>query len=328
MKLMQFLMGLDDSYMQLRSNILSRDPLPDAKGGAQRSQTFGNTSRPNTVSRPNNNGNRRIDGGPTLVFEHYGFNGHTIDKCYKLIGYPSDFGKKNNSSNTNQSHQNFNRRFMNSNNSVGSSSTSSFSDEQISKLISLIKENSLSDNGKGVQAIMAQALITKVARDSKLIVGFDESKCFLMSQDLMDVKIIEIGKQVNGLYYFDNIEGYLFKNGSVFSNNSKINRHKRLGHLSDQFLSVLQDDLVFEDKTKNMPCDICRKAKQTRESFPLSEHKSTVLAERVHLDLWGPYKVVRKVIGSNGSASENEMAATTEPETALSEGDDPDILTT
>ncbi|GKE66532.1 hypothetical protein Tco_1520693 [Tanacetum coccineum] len=32
MKLMQFLMGLDDTYMQLRSNILSRDPLPDAKG--------------------------------------------------------------------------------------------------------------------------------------------------------------------------------------------------------------------------------------------------------------------------------------------------------
>ncbi|GKE89530.1 hypothetical protein Tco_1567005 [Tanacetum coccineum] len=32
MKLMQFLMGLDDTYMQLRSNILSRDPLPDDKG--------------------------------------------------------------------------------------------------------------------------------------------------------------------------------------------------------------------------------------------------------------------------------------------------------
>ncbi|GJT76021.1 hypothetical protein Tco_1042746 [Tanacetum coccineum] len=32
MKSMQFLMGLDDSYMQLRSNILAREPLPDAKG--------------------------------------------------------------------------------------------------------------------------------------------------------------------------------------------------------------------------------------------------------------------------------------------------------
>ncbi|GJT42142.1 ribonuclease H-like domain-containing protein [Tanacetum coccineum] len=32
MKLMQFLMGLDDSYMQIRSNILSGDPLPDVRG--------------------------------------------------------------------------------------------------------------------------------------------------------------------------------------------------------------------------------------------------------------------------------------------------------
>ncbi|GKA92121.1 hypothetical protein Tco_0814046, partial [Tanacetum coccineum] len=91
-------MGLDDSYVQLRSNILAREPLPNAKdayalifseeshravvissgagtsqrsqsfvfnfsvnimGNTQRPQTFGNTSRPNNVLRPNNNGNRR-----------------------------------------------------------------------------------------------------------------------------------------------------------------------------------------------------------------------------------------------------------------------------
>ncbi|GJT26405.1 ribonuclease H-like domain-containing protein [Tanacetum coccineum] len=106
MKLMQFLIGLDDSYMQIRSNILSRDPLPDANGAyvlifseeshravvtgsgagpsqraqssvfnssinnksvAQSSKTFGNTPRPNNTSRPNNNGNRRTVGGPGLV---------------------------------------------------------------------------------------------------------------------------------------------------------------------------------------------------------------------------------------------------------------------
>ncbi|GKB56460.1 ribonuclease H-like domain-containing protein [Tanacetum coccineum] len=135
-----------------------------------------------------------------------------MDRCFKLIGYPPNFGKRNNSSNTNQNNQNFNRRFISNNNSTGSSST--FSDEQISKLLSLRKENSLGDKGKGVQANMA---------------------------DLMDVKIMEIGRQVNGLYYFDNME-----------------------------------------------------AKQTRELFPLSEHKSFVLGELVHLDLWGPYMVVSK----------------------------------
>ncbi|GJR20552.1 putative RNA-directed DNA polymerase [Tanacetum coccineum] len=252
-----------------------------------------------------------------------------MDMCFKLIGYPPDFGKRNNSSNTNQNNQNFNRRFISNNNSTGSSST--FSDEQISKLLSLIKESSLGDKGKGVQTNMAvshpngtEALITKVgnlnltkfltlydvlvvpeysvtfisvhnvARDSKFIVRFDESKCFLMSQDLMDVKIMEIARQVNGLYYFDNVEGNMLKFGN-FSNNSKINWHNRLGHPSDQVLSILKNDLIFEQTNiDNIPCEICQKAKQTREPFPLSEHKSTVLGELVHLDLWGPYRVVSK----------------------------------
>ncbi|GKF09109.1 hypothetical protein Tco_0043333, partial [Tanacetum coccineum] len=118
----------------------------------------------------------------------------------------------------------FNSSVNNRSGVQSSSSTSTFSDEQISKLFSLIKENSLKDNEKGVQANMAganqhltytqknlvnvidisylritvshpngiEALITKVARDSKFIVGFDESRCFLMSQDLMDVKIMGI----------------------------------------------------------------------------------------------------------------------------------------
>nr|GEU64065.1 ribonuclease H-like domain-containing protein [Tanacetum cinerariifolium] len=119
------------------------------RGNTQTSQTFGNTSRPNNVTRPNNNENRRGVGGSTLVCEHCGFNGYTVGRCSKLIGYPADVGKKNNSSNNNQNTQSFNRRFMNSYNSVGSNFTSSFFDERISKLICLIKEKSLNDNGKG-----------------------------------------------------------------------------------------------------------------------------------------------------------------------------------
>nr|GEX48428.1 ribonuclease H-like domain-containing protein [Tanacetum cinerariifolium] len=99
-----FLMGLDDSYMQLMSNILPREPLLDAKsacalissekshravvigsgvgtsqrsqsyvfnfgvnnrGNTQRPQTSGNTSRPNNVPRPNNNRNKRATCRPT-----------------------------------------------------------------------------------------------------------------------------------------------------------------------------------------------------------------------------------------------------------------------
>ncbi|GJS12442.1 ribonuclease H-like domain-containing protein [Tanacetum coccineum] len=350
MKLMQFLMGLDDSHMQIRSNILSIDPLPDAKGAyvlisskeshravvtgsgarpsqraqssvfnssinnrsvAQRSQTFGNTPRPNNASRPNNNRNRRTTSGPALVCENCGYNGHTIDRCFKLIGYPSDFGKNNNA---NPNNQNFNKRFINNNNSIGSSSTSTptFSDEHISTLISLIKENSFNNNGKGVHANMEGA------------------NQHLTYTDKILVNVIDI--------------------------------------------SYLRIKVSHPNGTE---------AKQTRKPFSLSEHKSTILGELVHLDLWGPYRVVSKeghrhdkfsnraekcvligyssfkkgqdldhvnffdeVVhegpgtscddndlsdqdhGSNGSVSENDMAAISDPNVSLFEDDNLDTLNT
>ncbi|GJR03756.1 ribonuclease H-like domain-containing protein [Tanacetum coccineum] len=109
MKLMQFLMGLNDCYMQIRSNVLSRDVLPDVRGAYaiisseeshRRPQSFGNTVRPSNGTRPTSSGNRRPSGGSQLVCENCGFNGHTIDRCFKVIGYPPDFKKKTeNSSN-------------------------------------------------------------------------------------------------------------------------------------------------------------------------------------------------------------------------------------
>ncbi|GJT84605.1 putative RNA-directed DNA polymerase [Tanacetum coccineum] len=359
MKLMQFLMGLDDSYMQIRSNILSRDPLPDVRcayaiisseeshrvvsnssvGASQRSQssifnssvnnrgftqrtpTSGNSSRPNNMTRPSGGGNRRTNGGPQLFCENCGFNGHTID-----------------------------------------SSSSTFSDDQLSKIISLIKDNSL-NNEKGVQANMAgvivdsganqhltytdkflvnvvnisnlgitvshpngtEAVITsvgdmvlsrnltlydvlvvpdycvslmsvhKVARDSGLIIAFNENKCFVLPQDLREMKILGTGNQIDGLYYFNNgdVQGINTGFEKLNCNLSKYIWHSRLGHPSDQVLKVLEHELVF-DNCDLGHCEICQRSKQTREPFPLSEHKSSVLVELVHLDLWGPYRIASK----------------------------------
>ncbi|GJW10406.1 ribonuclease H-like domain-containing protein [Tanacetum coccineum] len=401
MKLMQFLMGLDDSYMPIRSNILSRDPLPDVRGAyaiisseeshrVVSTSNVGTSQRPNNVTRPSGGGNRRTNGGPQLVCENCGFNGHTIDRCFKIIGYPTDFGKRNN--NNNQGTQNFNRRFIN-NNSVGSSSSSTFSDDQLSKIISLIKDNSL-NNGKGVQANMAgtilnksklfhknfnrffcsnsqlhsalvaagvivdsganqhltytdkflvnvvnisnlgitvshtkgdEAVITsvgdmvlsrnltlydvlvvpdycvslmsvhKVARDSGLIIAFNENKCFVLPQDLREMKILGTGNQIDGLYYFNNgdVQGINTGFEKLNCNLSKYIWHSRLGHPSDQVLKVLEHELVF-DNCDLGHCEICQRSKQTREPFPLSEHKSSVLVELVHLDLWGPYRIASK----------------------------------
>ncbi|GKB85585.1 putative RNA-directed DNA polymerase, partial [Tanacetum coccineum] len=111
---------------------------------------------------------------------------------------------------------------------------------------------------------------------------------------LIDVKIMGIGKQVGDLYYFDKVKCNQLEDSKVFSNSSKNIWHYRVGHPLDQVLSVLKNEIVFENNNEILPCDVCQKAKQTRETFPFSEHKSAVLAELVHLDLWGPYRIVSK----------------------------------
>lgn len=58
-------------------------------------------------------------------------------------------------------------------------------------------------------------------------------------------------------------------------------------------MQVLKGKLEFGNESV-LPCEVCHKAKQTREPFPLSEHQSKHLGDLVHLDLWGPYKVTSK----------------------------------
>ncbi|GKE06964.1 hypothetical protein Tco_1398982, partial [Tanacetum coccineum] len=146
MKLMQFLTGLDNTYMQIKSSILSIETLLDFRNAYaiisnKESHMIASSNLTETSQRPNDNRNRRTAGGSNLVYEERGFNGHTIDRCCKIIGYPPDFGKKKAGQN--------NKGKNISNNVVGSISFIGFFDEQLSTLMSLIKENSM--DGKGVQ---------------------------------------------------------------------------------------------------------------------------------------------------------------------------------
>ncbi|GJY80444.1 ribonuclease H-like domain-containing protein [Tanacetum coccineum] len=150
LKLMQFLMGLDDSYMSIRSSILSRETLPDVKvayaiisseeshrmasgsvsGPSQRAQTSAflsngparnnfqrnqnsnsNNFRPNSSNfRPNNSttGFRPNNPNPKLG----GQNGKGKNVAYNSVGSTS-----------------------------GSTSSTSFTNEQLATLLSLIKDN-------------------------------------------------------------------------------------------------------------------------------------------------------------------------------------------
>nr|GEX76895.1 ribonuclease H-like domain-containing protein [Tanacetum cinerariifolium] len=112
-----------------RSSILSRETLSDVRSAyaiisSEKSHRIATGSVSGTSRRHNDNGNRRTARGSTLVCENCGLNGHNIDRCYKIIGYPLDFGKK-------KARKNFKGKNV-SNNVVGSSSSSGFFDEQLS----------------------------------------------------------------------------------------------------------------------------------------------------------------------------------------------------
>ncbi|GJY59892.1 ribonuclease H-like domain-containing protein [Tanacetum coccineum] len=111
--------------------------------------------------------------------------------------------------------------------------------------------------------------------------------------DLKREKILGTGSESGGLYLFDvNKSNCIGQSNMVMTFHvSKLLWHNRLGHPADQVLSVLKKDLNIADNTFVPMCEIYQRAKQTREPFPLSDHKSKYLGELVHLDLWGPYRV-------------------------------------
>ncbi|GKA56779.1 ribonuclease H-like domain-containing protein [Tanacetum coccineum] len=122
LKLMQFLMGLGDSYMQIRSSILSRETLPDVRSAYA------------TISSEES---YRVAVGSIAG----------SSQRNQASAFVSNTRKK-------KSSQNFKKQSVSNNNSVGKSSSSRFTDEQMATLISLIKDNKV---GKNVQANMPGA---------------------------------------------------------------------------------------------------------------------------------------------------------------------------
>ncbi|GJX77414.1 putative RNA-directed DNA polymerase [Tanacetum coccineum] len=111
--------------------------------------------------------------------------------------------------------------------------------------------------------------------------------------DVLVVPGLRQGDNSGGLYLFDDTKNMSLGNVNtvIAFNVSKDLWHSRLGHPADQVLNVLKNDLKLSKNTSVSVCETCHRAKQTREPFPLSDHKSEKPGELVHLDLWGPYRV-------------------------------------
>ncbi|GKA91488.1 ribonuclease H-like domain-containing protein [Tanacetum coccineum] len=245
------------------------------------------------------------------------------DRCFEIVGYPAGYIKRNFNPNSRPVISNNTTVDSHSNNAssnTASNSSVSLSNEQLTRLMNLLNDNGVST----ASANITQALITKIgdlkinnnitlydvlvpeyavsllsvhklSRDGKLFVGFNESNCYI--HDLKENRIVRIGRLLNGLYLFnvDNACKIVSNNSISTCFVSKTLWHQRLGHLADQVLDALKTSLNLDShSTSDHLCDTGNKAKQTREPFSLSGHKSNKIGELVHLDVWGPYKITSR----------------------------------
>ncbi|GJZ58699.1 putative RNA-directed DNA polymerase [Tanacetum coccineum] len=329
LKLMQFLVGLDDSYMQIRSSILSRGTLPDVRnayatisgeeshrvvvgsivGSSQRNQAsafvsnvpYGENfqrnnqnfnagpSRPNNVNNNRQSGrfglnNNRPSGGPVLVCGNCGYNGHTIDRCFKIIRYPADFGKK-------KSGQNFKKQNVTNNNFVGkrpiwqivdsgANQHMTYTAKGLDNVIDISHLKIKVGHPNGTEAFISKIgnlrlsngltlydvmvipeycvtliSVLKMAKENKIFVVFDERKCYFVNQDLNLKNVLGTGDQCEGLYYYNEQATRVNKNNLSFQCLlSQYDWHCRLGHPA---MNVLKNSLKFDKFEKVLWENLC-----------------------------------------------------------------------
>ena len=108
---------------------------------------------------------------------------------------------------------------------------------------------------------------------------------FCVIQELPTRNLIGVGRQRDGLYYFDPIQPKRVAMSVKKDENTRL-WHLRLGHVPVQKIKGMQ----LLDRIEDIEhCDSCIKAKQTRLPFQVSAIKSKSCFELIHCDIWGKY---------------------------------------
>ncbi|GJU81182.1 putative RNA-directed DNA polymerase [Tanacetum coccineum] len=331
LKLMQFMMGLDDVYAPIKSTILTTEPLPTVK------EAFSLLSRdeshrtmhsgvlgPGDNKKRFNNSNAR---NPNLVCTNCNMTSHTIEKYFELIGYPANFKKKGVTS------QNVVSSGSVSDKGTGTSTGIShiFTSEQYQRLMCLLSDTGSSKGaqnnvaGKSTRSnfvfcFLSSSFFNKHRNISTYsafvgwIIDYGASQHITFTTEFLfnviDVshlnvtvahpngtiaKVNQIGncKISDKIVLYDVlvVPGYQV---SLLSVHQLAKVNKMLGHPTDQVFDVLKDKIDLKGFQSSEPCEVCHRAKQTRDPFPLSDHKTSSLDDLVHLDVWGPYRVTSR----------------------------------
>ena len=124
-------------------------------------------------------------------------------------------------------------------------------------------------------------------KQTKCVATFTDTLCVL--QDRFSRTLIGSGEERDGVYYLTDVATAKIHTAKVSSDQALW--HQRLGHPSFSVLSSLPVLTSSSLSVGSRSCDVCFRAKQTREVFPVSTNKSIECFSLIHCDVWGPYRV-------------------------------------
>ncbi|GJT62079.1 retrovirus-related pol polyprotein from transposon TNT 1-94 [Tanacetum coccineum] len=287
-RLIQFLMGLDKGYSNIRGQILLMYPLPTvvkAYGMVrhEEKQREGILYKPNTPAifstfsnNPRNYTNqnytcqRNFSRGETsnsterrsvfkkgLYYGNCSKEGHTKAECYKIVGYPTGhplYGKfpaKQTPKSTNDS-----RKYRTVNKVMGQNEQMPMGQPE-------------KNEGPSGSSHQHQSIPDSHASDKRIAL---DSLC-------------------NGLYLLNKEPTSLNPLHTAFTLSSKQYLwHSKLGHSSPTVLKQIKCLSSSFPFNSNLHCTICPLAKHHSLLFHESKSYASNLFELVHIDVWGPYR--------------------------------------
>ena len=129
--------------------------------------------------------------------------------------------------------------------------------------------------------------VSKLLKHSNCFALFTDTICVL--QDRSSKTLIGAGEERGGVYFFRDVR--VAEANRAVTSDDLLPWHRRLGHPAFSISSSLSTLSSVLNKASSSPCDVCFRAKQTRDVFSDSINKTSKCFELIHVDVWGPYRV-------------------------------------
>ncbi|GJR57150.1 retrovirus-related pol polyprotein from transposon RE1 [Tanacetum coccineum] len=304
-RLVQFLMGLDECYANIRGQILLMNPMPTvakaysmirqeekqregfvstipvATALSAHSNNYRNSYNNNarngrnytqgeSSTRGTNNSDYQMRRGvfrKGVIYGNYSKEGHTREECYKLVGYPVE-----------------------SSNSISHDNDSAMSARMDQLQNQLNQMMLMMQNNKDMPGVQSFNATDSGATDHVCITLSSMHNIQICTQPIYVTlpngqhtrvtkdhhKRIAHGSLYNGLYIIKQDPTTPPSTILSITNNNVALWHSRLGHPSLQILQQIKS-LSTSDTCKSHVCNICPLAKQNALPFPISESHANAL---------------------------------------------------